>query len=87
MQENRPDQRDAADETSDREAHAAAARSGGLRVVHLEGGPDQVVDEIDLGAGEEPQRHGVDQHAGAALLDQQVVRRAARHKSNLYWKP
>ena len=58
---------------SDREAGAAAAGGGGVRVQDHEAGADQLLGEVDLGAGEERQRHRVDQHPRAVLLEHEVV--------------
>ena len=58
---------------SNREAGAAAAGSGGLRIVDAERGADQVVDEVDLGAGQIVERDRVDQDAGAGPLDHDVI--------------
>src|SRR6476661_10578881 len=55
------------------EARAAAAGRGGLRIVYLEGRTDQIVDEIDLGAGHVVERDRIDQHRGAAALDHDVI--------------
>ena len=55
------------------EARAAAAGGGGLRIVDLERRADEVVDEIDLGAGHVVERDRIDQHGRAALLDHDVV--------------
>src|SRR6185437_15519340 len=52
---------------------AAAAGRSGVGIVDLEGLADQIVGEIDLGPGQEIQRHGIDQDPGAALLDEQIV--------------
>src|SRR5690349_17928120 len=57
----------------EREARAAAAGGRGIRVLDLEGGADQVVDEVDLGACEVFERHGVDQDLRAAFRDDGVV--------------
>ena len=71
-----------------REAGAAAAGGGGLRVLHLERGADQVVDEVDLRAGHVIDRDRIDQHHGAVAGDDEVVVGLARvSMSNLYWKP
>ena len=59
-----------------REAGAAAAGGGGLRVLHLERGADQVVDEVDLGTGHVVDRDRIDQHDGAVAGDDEVVVRA-----------
>src|SRR6185436_4823750 len=56
-----------------REARSAAAGGLGLRVVDLERGADQVVDEVDLGAGEVLKRHRIDQHGDAVANDGDVV--------------
>src|SRR5579864_5295800 len=56
-----------------RETGAAAARRGGLRIVDLERRADQIVDEVDLAAGHVIERDRIDQHRGAALLDDDVV--------------
>src|SRR6185369_8783917 len=55
------------------EARAAAAGGGGLRIVDPEGGADEVVDEVDLGAGHVVERHRIDQNGGAAALDHDVI--------------
>src|ERR1700684_362728 len=55
------------------EARAAAAGRGGLRIVDLERRADQIVDEVDLAAGHVIERDWIDQHRGAALLDDDVV--------------
>jgi hypothetical protein len=52
---------------------SAAAGGGRLRVLHLEGGADQVVDEVDLGTGHIIHRHTIDQHHGAVACDYDVV--------------
>ncbi len=39
----------------------------------LEGGADQVVDEVEFGAFEEIERHRVDQHDGPVTFDHKVV--------------
>src|SRR5215813_14646522 len=57
----------------DREAGAAAAGRGGLRVVHPERRADQVVDEVDLGPRHVIERHRVDQHGRAVPRDDDVV--------------
>ena len=51
--------------------HAAVT----LRVVELELGADQIVDEVDLRAMHEAERHGIDHDARAVALDQEVVGR------------
>ena len=56
-----------------REAGAAAAGRGGLRVFHLERGADQVVDEVDLRAGHVIDRDRIDQHGRAVAGDHDVV--------------
>ena len=56
-----------------RKARAAAAGGLGLRIVDLERGADQVVDEVDLGAGQVLQRHRIDQHGDAVAGDDDVV--------------
>src|SRR5215207_4182618 len=45
-----------------------------MRVLDLEGLPDEVVDEVDGGTLEEGQRHLVDEHGGPVPLDDDVVR-------------
>ena len=42
-------------------------------LLHLEGRADQVVDEVDLGAGHVVERDRIDQHRGAAALDHDVI--------------
>src|SRR5271154_6160092 len=61
----------------EREAGAATARGGGLRIVDLEGRADQIVDEIDFGARHVIERNRIDQDGGAALFDHDVVVGAA----------
>src|SRR6185312_9702144 len=61
---------------SEREAGAAAAGGFGLRVLDLESGADQVVDEVDFRAGQILHRDRVDQHDGASALDGEIVGRA-----------
>ena len=61
---------------SDRKARAAAAGRLHIRIVDLEGLPDQVVDEVDPRAAQEIQRHRIDEHHRAFLLDHQVFRLA-----------
>ena len=56
-----------------RKARAAAAGRLGLRIVDLERGADQVLDEIDLGACEVLQRHRIDQHGDAVADDGLIV--------------
>ena len=58
---------------SDRKAGPAAARRGGIRIDHAERGADQVVDEIDFGAGEERYRGRIDQHHRAFAGDHEVI--------------
>ena len=62
----------------DREAGAAAAGRGDVRVVELELGADQVVDEIELRALHEAERDGIDHHARAVALDEEIVGRRLR---------
>jgi dGTPase len=69
--------------TLDREAGAAAARGGRLRVGHPERRPDEVVDEIDLRAGEKAERNLIDNHLGAGTLQYHVVVRGLRHEVEL----
>src|ERR1700674_4587397 len=57
----------------DREAGAAAAGGGRVRIDHPERGTDQVVDEINLGAREERHRGGIDQHHGAVAGDDEII--------------
>src|SRR5438067_1242312 len=57
------------------ETCAAAAGGGGLWIVDAEGGADEVIDEVDLGAGEIAERYLVDQHPGAVAGDDDIVRR------------
>src|SRR5690242_4791921 len=61
---------------SEREAGAAAAGGFGLRVLDLESSADQVVDKVDLRAGEILHRDRIDQHDGAGALDGKIVGRA-----------
>src|SRR5262245_64069779 len=68
---------------SNREAGAAAAGGGRLRVVDLERGADQVVHEIDLGAGKIAERNLVDQHGRAVTRDHHVVGRLDRKSTRL----
>ncbi len=56
-----------------RKTGAAAAGRDRLRVLDLERGADQVVDEVDLGTGHITDRHRVDQHHGAVARDHQIV--------------
>src|ERR1700733_480779 len=56
-----------------REAGAATAGRGGLWVVDLEGRANEIVDEIDFGAGHVIERNRVDQHHHAAAFDDDVV--------------
>ena len=44
-----------------------------MRVSDLEGGADEIVDEIDLGTGHVHQRHRIDEHLYTVLLDDHVV--------------
>jgi hypothetical protein len=62
----------------DREAGAAAAGGGGVGVLDLEGGADQLVGEVDLGASHVGQRDGINQDGGAVALDDDVVGLACR---------
>src|ERR1700687_1534676 len=55
------------------EARAATAGRRSLRIVDLERRADQIVDEVDLAAGHVIERDRIDQHRGAALLDDDVV--------------
>src|SRR6478735_2886493 len=64
----------------DREAGAAAARGGDVRVVDLELGADQLVDEVDLGAANEAERDRIDHYLGPVALDHNVVRRRVLHQ-------
>ncbi len=59
--------------SSDRKAGAAAAGGGGVRIDHPERGADQIVDEIDLRAGQKRHRGRIDQHHGAVARDHEVV--------------
>jgi hypothetical protein len=45
--------------------------------VDLEGLADQIVDEVDLGAGEVFERDRIDQHARTVALDDEIVGLAA----------
>ena len=67
-----------------REAGAAAAGRRGLRVLHLERGADQVLDEIDFRSGHVIDRDRIDQHGRAVAGDHQIVGGRARSMSNLY---
>src|SRR5262245_2002633 len=58
---------------SDREAGAAAAGGGGVRVDHPEGGADQVVDEIDFRSRQERHGSGINQHHRAFAGDHEVI--------------
>src|SRR5688572_23407638 len=64
----------------DREAGAAAARGGDVRVVQLELGADQIVDEIELGPLQESERDRIDHHARAVALDKKIAGCALRHQ-------
>ena len=67
-------------EKLNREAGAAAARGGHVRIVQLELGADQIVDEIELGAVQEAERDRIDDHPRAVPLDQEIVGGALRHQ-------
>src|SRR4051794_32002657 len=56
-----------------RKARPAATGGLGLRIVDLERGADQVVDEVDLGAGQILQRDRIDQHRHPVADDGDVV--------------
>src|ERR1700694_3896816 len=58
---------------SDRKTRPAAAGRGGVGIDHAERRSDQVVDEIDLGPGQEWHRGRIDQHHGTVARDHQVV--------------
>src|SRR5579871_4452353 len=60
---------------SDREAGAAAAARGGVRVLDLEGLADQVIDEVDLGPADIGKGDRIDQNRGAVALDDEIVLR------------
>ena len=53
--------------------HAAVT----LGLLILNWAPIRLVDEVDLGALHEAERHGIDHHARAVALDQEVVGRRA----------
>src|ERR687885_394073 len=53
---------------------AAAAGRGGVRVADLERGAHQILDEVDLGAVQEVERHIVDDDRDPAALEYVVVR-------------
>ena len=74
-------------EKLDREAGAAAARGGDVRIVELELRADQVVDEIEFGALHEAERDRIDHDARAVALDQEIVGCALAHEVEAYWKP
>jgi|SRR5262245_55410979 len=59
---------------SDGKARAAAARGGRIGIVDFEGGANEIVDKVDLGAGEILQRNGVNQYARTCTLDHEIVR-------------
>src|SRR5262245_30131261 len=61
------------DRASDGEARPAPAGGCGVRVVDPERRAQEVVDVVDFRAVDQAQGDGVDQHAGAALVDHQVV--------------
>ena len=58
---------------SDREARPAAAGGGGVGIVDLEGGADQLVDIVDLRTVQEGQGGFVDHDFRAVTLDQLIV--------------
>ncbi len=60
-------------DASDREARAAAAGAGRVRVLHREAVADELALEVDHRAREEGQRHGVDHHRDAVLRQHDVV--------------
>src|ERR1700733_3723427 len=57
----------------DREAGAAAAGSGGVRVDHPERRADQIIDEVDFRAGQERHRGRIDQHHRGIPFDHQII--------------
>src|SRR5262249_41184133 len=71
----------------DREAGAAAAGGGDVRIVELELRADQVVDEIEFGALHEAERDRIDHDARAVALDQEIVGRPLAHEVEAVLKP
>src|SRR5213078_1190973 len=57
----------------DRKGIAAAAGGGGVRVLDLEGGAHQILDEIDLGPVQQVERHVVDDDRDPAMFEHDVV--------------
>ena len=55
--------------SSDREANAAAAAGGGVRVPDHELGAGQFIDEVDFRALQQRHRHDIDQGRSAIALD------------------
>lgn len=58
---------------SNGKAGAAAAGRGGVGVDHPERCANQIIDEIDFGAGQERHRGRIDQHHGAVARNNQIV--------------
>ena len=59
--------------SGDRKGVAAAAGRGGVRILDLEIGAHQILDEVDLGAGHEVERYRIDHHLDAVPREGDVV--------------
>src|SRR5262249_33413889 len=59
--------------SADRERVAAAAGRGGVRVLDLERGAHHVLDEVDLGAGEEVERDLVNDDLDAVAREDDIA--------------
>src|SRR5437763_6717628 len=52
---------------------AAAAGGGGVRVLDLERGAHQILDEVDLGAVQEIERHVIDDDLNPVALEDEII--------------